>query len=297
VTINLALIRAAYSDNKFSANLSIAAGTYMNANLATEPGVLKNIYEAYLGVKLSKNNKWWFDAGIMPSHIGFESAISKDCWTLTRSLLADNSPYYEAGVKVSYSSTNKNWKAAGLLMNGWQRIQRVEGNQSIALGHQLQYTPNKKVLINSSSFIGNDKPDSIRQMRYFHNLYGQVQLTDKWAILTGLDMGMEQKSKGSRAYNTWYSTILITRFAIYPEWMLAVRCEYYNDKNQVIIKSASQKGFNTFGYSLNLDYVPIQNIIVRVEIRKLLSRYPIFISDQELKRNNLFMSGSIAISL
>ncbi|MBK8628485.1 MAG: outer membrane beta-barrel protein [Saprospiraceae bacterium] len=27
------------------------------------------------------------DAGIFPSHIGFESAISADNWTLTRSLL------------------------------------------------------------------------------------------------------------------------------------------------------------------------------------------------------------------
>ncbi len=33
------------------------------------------------------------DAGIFGSHIGFESAISKDCWTLTRSIL-------EAGINV-----------------------------------------------------------------------------------------------------------------------------------------------------------------------------------------------------
>jgi hypothetical protein len=43
----------------------------------------------------------------MPSHIGFESAIGKDCATLTRSILADNSPYYEAGVKIDITSKTK----------------------------------------------------------------------------------------------------------------------------------------------------------------------------------------------
>ncbi len=41
----------------------------------------------------------------MPSHIGFESAVGSDCWNLTRSILAENSPYFESGIKLNY--TNK----------------------------------------------------------------------------------------------------------------------------------------------------------------------------------------------
>jgi hypothetical protein len=52
---------------------------------------LKNIYEANVGISLNKKNNLWVDAGVMPSHIGFESAISMDNWYLTRSLLAENS--------------------------------------------------------------------------------------------------------------------------------------------------------------------------------------------------------------
>ena len=33
-------------------------------------------------LKLAKKKNLWIDAGILPSHIGFESAVSKDCWTL-----------------------------------------------------------------------------------------------------------------------------------------------------------------------------------------------------------------------
>lgn len=60
----------------------------------------------------------------MPSHIGFESAIGKDCWNLTRSILADNSPYYETGIKLGYTSKNEKLYLAGMYLNGWQRIQK-----------------------------------------------------------------------------------------------------------------------------------------------------------------------------
>ena len=112
-------------------------GTYANSNLAAEPGVLKNIFEANAGVKISKKKKLWIDAGIFESHIGFESAIGKNCWNLTRSISADNSPYYESGIKLSYTSDNEKWFLSGLILNGWQRIQRVNGNNTPAFGHQL----------------------------------------------------------------------------------------------------------------------------------------------------------------
>jgi hypothetical protein len=71
--------------------LAFHAGTDSNDHYANEPGLLKNIYEANVGISLNKKNNLWVDAGVMPSHIGFESAISMDNWYLTRSLLAENS--------------------------------------------------------------------------------------------------------------------------------------------------------------------------------------------------------------
>jgi hypothetical protein len=209
VNLNLGYIKAAYENNNVRANLAIMAGTYPNANLAAEPGVLKNIYEANVGVKIMKERQLWIDAGIFASHIGFESAVGKDCWNLTRSIQADNSPYYESGVRLSYTSPNNKWYVSGLFLNGWQRIQRVDGNHTPAFGHQLTFKPNDKLTFNSSSFIGNDKPDSVKQMRYFHNLYAQMQLSEKFGVIAGFDIGAEQKAKGSSEYNTWYSPILI----------------------------------------------------------------------------------------
>src|ERR1700694_2330731 len=69
--INLAMIRVSYADARTRASLDIGAGTYMNANYAAEPGVLKNLYEANAGYRLGTRKNIWIDIGILPSHIGF----------------------------------------------------------------------------------------------------------------------------------------------------------------------------------------------------------------------------------
>lgn len=297
VNLNLGLVKANYENEIFRANLALAAGTYMNANYAAEPGVQKNIYEANAGVKISKSQNLWIDAGIMPSHIGFESAISKDCFTLTRSMLADNSPYYEAGAKISYTSQSGKWFISGLVLNGWQRIQRVEGNATLGFGHQVTYKPNDKISLNSSSFIGNDKPDAQKQMRYFHNLYGVFQLDPKWALIAGFDIGAEQKSKGSKQYNAWYSPVVIAKYSPNNQLSFAARGEYYQDQNGVIISTGTLNGFQTFGYSLNVDYQILSHLVWRTEIKNLNSKDAIFYNrDLNAQQNNFSAVTSIAVS-
>jgi hypothetical protein len=270
--INLTYLKLNYTAARLRANIAIMAGTYSNANLAAEPGVIKNIFEANAGINLSKKKQLWLDAGIFASHIGFESAVGKDCWNMTRSILADNSPYYESGLKLTYTSDNGKFLASGLILNGWQRIQKVGGNSMPSFGWQIQGKPNDKVLINSSSFIGTDKPDSTRQMRYFHNLYALFNVTDKFGITLGFDAGVEQKAKGSKQYNAWYSPVLIARYAPIEKLALAARFEYYSDRNGVIIATGTPNGFQTFGYSLNADIIPFANAMIRIEGRVFQSR-------------------------
>lgn len=296
VNLNLGFVKVAYQAQNIRANLALAAGTYMNANLAAEPGVLKNIYEANVGVKIAKKKDLWVDAGIFASHIGFESAIGKDNWTLTRSILADNSPYYESGAKITYATDNGKWLVSGLVLNGWQRIQRVSGNNTPAFGHQLVFKPNAKITLNSSSFVGNDKPDSTKQMRYFHNLYGVFQITDKYALTLGFDIGVEQKSKGSSSYNTWYTPVAILRFSPSPKHNLALRGEYYSDATGVIIGTNTPNGFKTFGYSLNYDYLIRDNIMWRIEGRGFNSKDKVFMLNNEPSSNNFFVTTALAIS-
>ncbi|OCK51727.1 hypothetical protein BA768_03180 [Chryseobacterium sp. CBo1] len=297
VNVNLAFIKAGYNTDRLRANLALAAGTYMNANYAAESGVMKNIYEANVGLKISQKHNLWIDAGILPSHLGFESAVGKDNWTLSRSLFADNSPYFETGAKISYTSPTGKWFLSALVLNGWQRIQRVDGNSTPAFGHQITFKPNEKLTLNSGSFIGNDKPDSIRQMRYFHNLYGIYQINKKIGITAGFDMGAEQKTKGSSNYNIWYTPVLLLKYNVNEKFSLTGRGEYYQDEKGVIISTNTQNGFKTFGYSLNADYYILPNLVWRAEIRNLNSKDAIFMDrSEELNKNSLTAITALAFS-
>ncbi|MDX2047797.1 MAG: porin, partial [Chitinophagaceae bacterium] len=294
--LNLGFLKAGFSAERVRANLALAAGTYMNANYAVEPGVLKNIYEANAGIRLSKKKNLWLDAGIFGSHIGFESAHSPSCWALTRSMLADNSPYYEAGAKITYTAHNSKWLLSILALNGWQRIKRVDGNSLMSWGTQIQFIPSDKILLNYSTFIGTDKPDNARLMRIFHNLYGIFTINDKLGLTIGFDIGTEGKAPAGNETNIWYSPVGIVKYSISNKWAITARAEHYNDKNGVIISTATPNGFQTTGYSLNIDHSPFKNFIVRLEARNLNSKDRIFTKDGIAVNKNTFITSSIAVS-
>lgn len=294
--INLAFLKGSYNTDRLRANLAMAAGTYMNANYAAEPGVLKNIYEANAGFKVLKDKNLWLDLGIFPSHIGFEGAQSSGCWSLTRSIIAENSPYFESGARLTYTADDGKWLLSGMALNGWQRIQRVSANSLMSWGTQIQFKPTDKVLLNYSTFAGTDKPDSVRLWRYFHNLYAILQITDQWGLTLGLDLGQEQTSKKSSDMNTWMGTAAILQFKPNTNWAFALRGEYYADEDGVIIPTGTPDGFKTFGASLNIDRIIMQNFWWRTEVRMLNSKGEIFLSGDGLKEDNTAITTSFAIT-
>lgn len=296
ITVNLGFLKAAYHSQTIRGNMAIMAGTYPNANLAAEPGVLRNILEANAGVKLSDDREIWIDAGIFASHIGFESAIGKDSWNLTRSILADNTPYFESGVKLSYANEDGRWFLSGLILNGWQRIQRLRGNSLPSFGTQITFSPNDKTLLNSSTFVGTDSPDSARVMRYFHNLYAIVKVTDRLGLTLGFDFGIQQNAPKSGNYDSWWSPIAIARVTINNKVSMDFRVEYYQDEHGVIIRTGTPNGFKTSGISTNLDYKISNNAMWRIEVRDFRSKDQIFTKDSNVGRNNSFVTTALAIS-
>jgi hypothetical protein len=272
-------------------------GTYPQYNLSAEQPLLRNLWQANVGVKLSKKKNFWIDAGIFPSHIGFESPVGKSCDALTRCIIGENTPFYVSGIKIGYTSDNNKWFLSALVLNGWQRIARINGNNTPAFGTQITYTPNGKVTFNYSSFIGNDKPDSVSQMRYYHNFYALFNATDKFRITLGFDYGMEQKSKGSNKYNILYSPVMILRCQCTDKLAIAVRVEYYNDKNGIIVATGTPNGFQTSGYSINFDYKISDNVMWRIEGRGISSKDKIFNLENQVSNQNYFVTTSLAIAL
>ncbi|MET0244060.1 MAG: porin [Flavitalea sp.] len=297
VNLNLGFVKAAYTNDRVRANLAIGAGTYMNSNYAAEPGVLKNVFEANAGIKLAKTRNLWFDIGIMPSHIGFEGAIGKDNWTTTRSLVAENSPYFQGGAKLGYTTDNGMFSASVLALNGWQRITRVEGNSMISFGSQITVKPSDKMTLNYSTFFGTDKPDSARLFRTYHNVYGIFQLSKVIGLTAGFDIGTEEKSVSDNGVNTWYTPVAILRFTPAEKIAFAVRGEYFRDQNGVIIATGTANGFETVGLSVNIDYLPLPNAMLRLEFRNLNNGDQIYANKSgNAARSNAAVTLSAAVS-
>lgn len=273
-SINLAFVKANYQSKRLRGNVALMAGDYSKYNLSAEPTWAQPILEANLGVKLANTKNIWLDAGVLPSHIGFESAISADCWTVTRSILAENSPYFETGIKLSYTSPSEKWNVAGLVLNGWQRIQFPSHFKNPAFGFQVNYKPKANLQLNYSNFIGYNLVEFQPSSRIFHNLYAIYEPTEKWGFTFGFDVGNATEADANSGL--WFSPISITRYKINRVLKTAFRVEYYRDKNQLIIPTESHAGSKIFGASSNLDYQIGKNWLWRLEVKNYVDNSHFF---------------------
>lgn len=296
LNLNLGYIKAAYADSTLRANLAVMAGTYVGRNLSGEPAYLQSLFEANLGIKLSKKRNFWLDIGIFPSHIGFESAISKDCVAVTRSISAENTPYFESGVKATYTTHSGKWVFAGLLLNGWQRIERDLVSPDPALGTQITWTPNGKLSLNHSFYLGNEYPTGRRELRVFHNLYAIWKIDKHWQWISGLDYGVQNAADGTG--QSWYAHQHLLRYNR-GLWAFAVRFEDYQDKNQVITSPGEGFPLRAQNASLNVDYQINSKTAWRSEFRFFQNEDPIFWNtrDKKFVKSSAFFTSTITVDL
>ncbi|MGV7104939.1 porin [Flavobacterium sp. U410] len=283
--VNNGIIRTRLEYGNVYASIALHAGTYVEDNYASED--IKLLSEAFIGLYLNDTKRSSIEVGIMPSYIGFESATSAANLTLTRSLLAENSPYFMTGAKYNYKPSDR-WSFSGLVTNGWQRISKQNKKQAPAVGSQIVYTPTIHTTVNWSTFIGKEYYGTQLGMRYFSNLYWDNQWSSNWRTILGFDIGIQENSVGNN-YLYWMSPVLITQYSINSKWQTAIRLEYYQDKNNVII--AGSNPFKTSGTSINFDYLPNSKVKIRVEARYLDSEKAIFVDD---KTNNFFVTTSLS---
>jgi len=298
VNVNLVMLRALYEKDRVRSNIGIMAGSYPNANMVNEPGVLKNIYEANAGFKLHKRRDLWVDAGIFPSHIGQEGVIGMDNSTLTRSMIAEGSPYYEAGVRLSYTSLNQKWYIALMHMNGWQRIQRRAGNSTPAGGLQLTRKPNDKVLFNISTFVGNDFPDSVKKMRYFIDLYTTLKFAKKFEFTASIDLGMQEIFLARSKYDEWLGTALILKYKPTERTAWVLREERFYDPYSVILTADASRpgpGFNVWAASIGHDRWLAQNLLWRIEGKLYVAEGPLFERGNALFNDTYLLTTSLAV--
>lgn len=280
-SVNLALVKATYTDEKLRSSFGLMTGTYAQANLANEPSWAQFVNEASIGVLLAEN--LWLDVGIMPSHIGFESWIGTVGWHLSRSLMAENSPYFLTGARLSYE-----WKNHTLFTlwasNGWQNIQRSQNNQGVGVGIGIKHSPKEGMTVNYANYLGNESVIVLREIRFFNNFYLQHELPS-WGYTFGADMGFQEFAIAPPA--RWWGVTASLKKVIFEKFTAAFRAEYYSDPRAVILVHP----FKLSGFSMNFDIPLAENLLWRVEGRRFSAEAKTF-----LFRDGTFTSANTALT-
>ena len=277
--INLAHLEASVDDKRVRGRLAVQFGTSVNANYQNETTTERysnqlshrNLQEAYVGYKLV--DKLWLDAGVFFGHIGFESWISHSNWNYTRALMAENTPYYATGARLSYAATGA-LNLQLIVMNGWQVI--TPTNRDKSLGTQISYEFNPAFKIIHNAFAGNAAPDdTTTQYRLYSNLILQFAPVSFLQFALSADAGAQQNATNS-AYRHWYTGALHARWLFAREWSAAIRLEYLLDPDQVLITTGTPNGFQVAGLTTTLNYQPEEYMLMRLEYRNFVSRDGIY---------------------
>ena len=306
IGLNTAILGADFNYRRVRSSLSFIAGNYATYNII-EPTGLNHIYEANFGYKLLKYHDFWLDVGVMESNLGFESVIGTSNKTMTRGLLAESSPYYLNAAKLSYTTHNEKWHFELLASNGWQKM--TSGYPSF--GHTIQYHPNDKWTINSSSFIGNvsvpiDYPYqpyttySLNE-RIFHNFYIKRE-TEKTSLIIGADFGRDVRSFSSN-YLLWEAYVAQFSYTFSDKFSATIRGESFFDPEEVVVIHPGYSVLDIIGASVNVDIQLHELIQWRIEARYLNNRsYVYYIPFSPDPYSNvpyefLFVGSSISIDL
>lgn len=291
--VNLAHLELRLNGANVRGAFAIHTGTSVRANYAAETDnreLSQLIHEAWAGYQIADG--LWVDAGIYPAPYGFESWLSRDNKTYTRSLVADYSPYYETGVKLSWQASNE-FNAGVNIINGWQNI--AETNSDKAVGITLGYTPSSTISFTYNNFIGNELPDSVQAAtRFYNNLCTRFTASDDLQIDFTTDYGMQKVSGESRS---WMGAALIGRYQLSEKVSTSVRGEYYKDEYQIILVTGTPYGFDGFGASLNLDVALMPQLLWRSEVRMLSANDSVFPSEDGFIDQTGFVVTSFAITL
>lgn len=302
INVNLAYIDGKIETDQYRGRVAFQFGNSVNSNYKYEVNSeknsneisVRNIQEAYAGIKLAKN--LWLDGGIYLGNIGLESWISHNNWNYSRALALDYVPYYSSGFRLSFQYSEK-LSFQFHLMNGWSNI--TETNKDKAIGSQIDYKITDKLKITHNTFVGNEAPDSqARQTRYYNNLILQYHFTKHFIIAGSGDVGIQRvPDPGTQAYRQWYHGTFWITWRPVEKFRTSLRLERMFDPEQTIIQTGSKNGFLTSGATITLDYIPNENALVRLEGRYFRSYDAVFDRDRSKSKEEKFIVFAISVKI
>ncbi len=238
------------------------------AGEGTGRDVIRHIYQASLGYLLPIGRGIAIDAGIYPSHIGFESFLSKDNWNYTRGWAGEFSPYYQAGVKVA-TSFSDHWSAQLHVINGWQIV--GENNHSKTFGTQVAWTGDT-LSVSFNTCAGPELPNDDAHWRTFGDLVVTYKAAARLQLAGSADAGYQARPGASPA--RWQSVSAWARYSLSSRTAIAARAEVFHDPEDGISGFAQ----TLRGGTVTLEHRPAPPLVAKLEARYDRSSASVFSS-------------------
>lgn len=284
-TLNLGYVDATLKTDEYHGRLALQYGSSVVANYTAEPHIFfRYIQEGYIGADLAEGLT--LDVGIFFSHIGMESWISRDNINLSRSLIAENSPYYQSGARLLYSLSSA-IKSELYLVRGWQNI---SDTAQPAVGTRVVYTASPSLSLQHSTFVGD-----VSGGRLFNHVGFSKSVSQSVRLVGGYDIGLQERRADTTAI--WHGWALSTQIQVNEPMRLGFRVERYSDPSQVIVQSLSSSSFTTVGLSCNLDYALTSRLVWRNEYRAFIGSKDIFPNGEGFSSSDSVAQTSLAYSL
>lgn len=266
--LNLLSTSLHYKSKRVKSTISLMIGGYSTFNLAHEPTWARPIHEATISFLLSKKSDLWLQLGVMPSHIGNETATNWNNWTQSRNLSSENSPYYQTGASLNYHSKNKKWTLKALMLTGWQTIFPLKNTKLPSFGTQLQYDFSKTSSLSWNQFFGQNQGKYEQSWRYYSNLFFKYSLQSKLDLFLGFDIGHDKKSIDN--YGIWTNVTGIIRYNFNAKWKINLRGEYFNDAKLILLPEPTEstvRAVKLTAYTLGLEWFFNQHAKLRFETK------------------------------
>lgn len=296
--VNLAAVGGRLEHAKLTGAIVLQAGTSVDAiysNARGNPEIWKHIQLANVGWK---TGDFHFEAGVLPSLVGRESFVSTDSsnWNYTRAMIADSTPYYMTGARVTWRATPTVTLNA-TVFNGFDTFSDRNSGKSGQL--RVAWAPSDKFSLESSTLGGQEQVHIEGQKtsyRVFEDVVASWQLHDKVAVALEGWVGSERNYrvedplKGDAENASFLSNPLYYGGALWAKWQfgstvyLAGRAEALSDEAGVLTGVGAREpspkepfvGQKLAAGTLTFGWRPHPSFLVRVEGSHRISDHPYF---------------------
>jgi len=284
VNVNAAALDVALDPHPVGLHLTLAFGSGPDVVHSAEPAgsatsheIWRSVYQASVSWMAPIGSGLLLEAGIYPSHIGYESFFSKDNWNYTRGWMGEFSPYYQTGLKASYAF-DAHWSAQVHFLNGWQTV--GDNNRAKAVGTQIAWRGDR-ASFSLNTFAGPELPRDDSHWRLFGDVTAQIKATNRLTFGGTADVGWQDRPQGAAL---WHAAGLYARIVLTELAAIALRAEYYDDGDGFFSGAAQVLRDGT----ATLELRPAKQLIVKLEGRHDIAGAPVFTSQRDASGNATF---------